>query len=461
VARDFERASSEYIQTSIGALDHTGSGGLTMAVIVRVESIQAGTASQSLITLSNSTPAFRQRFYLLSDGGGNQQLAYNINGGVAVVGTLDVQTDTWYLLAVTKAGGTTTPREHTLDMAAGTWTHTDMSSTLGNSGTPGGTGIVQIGRNNATNHFDGRMALAGAWKRELSDAQVETLGAGLRAWLAQKPDGLWPLNQGAVGTTVVDWTGGGANQTAISGTTISADHPLRWRWGGTVRRVQRVQGAATIVASGFDASGSFGSATVFRDQFLVASGFDASGSFGTPGVAWDQAIAATGYDASGGLGTPTVTPDNSIVATGFDASGSIGDATVLPGNVDIAATGFDASGSFGSATVTASNTVVASGFDASGSAGAPTVTADNAIAASGFDASGSFGSATVLPGNVDIAATGFDASGGFGDAAVLPGNADIGASGFDASGDFGYATVTGGETVVPAGIGPSRLTIGA
>jgi hypothetical protein len=239
VARDFERGSSEYIHTSIGALDHTGSGGNTMAVVARFESFNT---ISTLLALSNSTPAFRVRLGHASAGG---SLFLEINGGANSSYGAGLALSTWYLLAVTKPGGSSVARFHVLDMAAGTWTHANGTGSSGDHGAPGGTGIVQIGRNNAANHFDGRMALAAAWKRELSDAQVESLGGGFRAWLSQKPDGLWPLNQGAVGTGVVDWTGGGANQSAISGTTISADHPVRWRWGGTVRQVRRAAGATT------------------------------------------------------------------------------------------------------------------------------------------------------------------------------------------------------------------------
>lgn len=131
----------------------------------------------------------------------------------------------WYALAFTKASGTATYRYH-LAPVGGSWTHADSGSSNDGSGVTNvlfGAGPVK-----GTAKFD--IAAAATYGTALNDAGVEALGtSSMATWLGASPSAAWQFNQASTATAVTDLTGGGADQTAVSGTSVAAD-PAGWTY---------------------------------------------------------------------------------------------------------------------------------------------------------------------------------------------------------------------------------------
>lgn len=143
----------------------------------------------------------------------------------------------WALLAFTKAAGNATVRSHTYVYSSATWAHTDLAAVNVRSAVD----TFAVGSFDGGQWLNGRLAAMGMWAgTALSDAQLETLTGRLKAWVDLAPSSLWAFNQASVATAVTDLTGGGANQTAITGTTVSSDEPAGWSYSTTSGRRRRV-----------------------------------------------------------------------------------------------------------------------------------------------------------------------------------------------------------------------------
>lgn len=137
--------------------------------------------------------------------------------------------DGWRLDLWTKPSGTVAVRGHTLLLSGGGWTHTDYGSSADSTNVP--TEQFRVGRHftagGSLNADVAAMAVIGAnW----SDATIEaaSLTTGLAQWIAAigaDPAVVWAFNQAAVSDPVLDVTGGGGDQSAISGTSIGTDPP--------------------------------------------------------------------------------------------------------------------------------------------------------------------------------------------------------------------------------------------
>ena len=138
--------------------------------------------------------------------------------------------DGWCVVAITKAAGTVAARSHRVRLDGGlAASHLDTSTTHANGNAITG-GRLQFGRWQSTDHYGGWIALAGAWNSVLSDADIEGLTAGLSAWTALSPIGLWRFDQASTGTAVVDEIAD-ADQTSLVGTIADADEgPAGFVW---------------------------------------------------------------------------------------------------------------------------------------------------------------------------------------------------------------------------------------
>lgn len=149
-----------------------------------------------------------------TSSGGVQAVVNGFDAPIA----LPLVENEWFLIAITKTSGVATPRGHAYRYSTGTWTHLDSANTL--EGKAGSVSLIELGRTNNDWFYVGYIAVAGVWTTALSDTQIETLETDLQAWLDTGAVAVWPLNQESVATPVVDITGGGANQTAQSGTAV-------------------------------------------------------------------------------------------------------------------------------------------------------------------------------------------------------------------------------------------------
>lgn len=191
-------------------------GPITVAVLAKsasvsgytgwmVRGLNSGTATWGLLTSNNAGP----KLFAENDFG----------NGVSGLST------SWRWYVMTKAsGGASVPRMHVWDLS-GAWSHTDNSA-----GVADGTGpidTIYVGsQNGSANGWRGSIAMVAVFGSELNDTSVEatfTLAAldtynATPAWMIR-------LNQASTATGVTDDTGGGGDQSAISGTSVDADDP--------------------------------------------------------------------------------------------------------------------------------------------------------------------------------------------------------------------------------------------
>lgn len=151
---------------------------------------------------------------------GNDLYLFIPDVGSVLAPTIAVpNSDNWVLIAITKASGTVAPRFHEYVYDTDTWTHENGASNIANG--PATSNRLQLGE--VGDFFGGDLLICGFWTSVLSDVAIETLKDSLSAWEALTPTGLWLLNQTNVADDVLDLTGGGANETAITGTTVGTN----------------------------------------------------------------------------------------------------------------------------------------------------------------------------------------------------------------------------------------------
>lgn len=222
MARRFVAASNDRLTFGLGACGFA-TGPLTIAALIRPA----------------STPGQPQTIWSTSGGGvtqlmrGSDTFIYWWDGAATRAMNTGLPVNEWGLVAWTKAAGTVIGRGHVYLYSTNVWVHANAGNT---SAAPTQSGVVTIGLlNPGTQPFDGDIAVVGIWDTLLSDAQIESLALDLAAWYAPaQPRGLWLLDQAAVTMSVPDLSGGGANQTAIVGTTVSTNSVPIWTPGEQV-----------------------------------------------------------------------------------------------------------------------------------------------------------------------------------------------------------------------------------
>lgn len=214
-------------------------------------SIDVGFGSLAAFVYFDSFAATQQVFCLASSSTGRMQLRVNTSGNpVFRIGTTDI-TDAgvtltaskWYVLAYGKTTGTTTPRGHIYDVAAGTWTHSDFDATSANSTALATNFKFGTAANAASPWLNGRLAGAAFFDYALSDAQAENLANSWQHWLDLIPICMWLFDQETTGQAVIDLTGRGANQSVLTGTSIGTES-VPMSYGGGMFDIQVLAAAA-------------------------------------------------------------------------------------------------------------------------------------------------------------------------------------------------------------------------
>lgn len=208
MARNFAKASSEQIILAMGGMNFVF-GPATLAAIVRINTL----SGSNVAIFGVGTVTVGWNLVIRTSG-----LFRFMTDGVTVDSTTGLVINNWYLLAVSKATGTVTPRFHIYNYTTGAWVH-ETTSSIGNGTVP--VSAPRIGSQNGAITFDGSIAVVGAWNVVLADTQIESLVGSLSPWFQVQPKGLWVLDQGAVTMLVPDLSGGGANETSKTGTTVS------------------------------------------------------------------------------------------------------------------------------------------------------------------------------------------------------------------------------------------------
>jgi hypothetical protein len=202
----------------------------------------------------------------------------------------------WYV--GTKASGSVLPRWHVKNITAGSaWVHSNGSANVNDlSGTVDSIIVGgQVG-GGASTTWRGQVAACATWNTVLSDLAIEaacTLSAADLAAASPKWGVL--LNQSSVATSVTDFTGGGGDQTSISGTAVDASEPPGWSYSLS----------PTATPNGIAVPVNLGNPTVN----LVSSspsGLAVPVAMGNPTVALGLSAAPSGLAIPVALGQPTV-----------------------------------------------------------------------------------------------------------------------------------------------------------
>lgn len=221
MSRAFSRAAGDFIAFSPGSAASTNGGNQTVLWLWKPDTNvphglgiarNAGSA-----TVWGVNPYLDLKYYYTTSGFVSAD-TYAVGGP-------------WYLFGLSKAAGSSVVRTHVYDYTAATWAHTNWGSLPDSAAGP--VAEIRAGWFSGTDILNGKLAAMAIFSGVLSDLAVQGLTASFTSWMALGP--LWAikLNQASVATPVTDQTGGGGNQTSISGTTVSADEPAGWSYGGT------------------------------------------------------------------------------------------------------------------------------------------------------------------------------------------------------------------------------------
>jgi hypothetical protein len=218
VARSFNKAASETITLNAGNLvNFTAS---TTIAVVRLAADIATAPCTILCASTGTTP--RMLFRIGNATGTDSFLVAGTSAATSTSATPVTAADGWVMLTVAKAAGATAPRMGKYVYSSGVWTLSNGGNITYGTGATG----TQIGQTlGAGRFFNGSIAAVATFPRQMSDAELAGLPYSLASWLAAGPAGMWVLDQASTATPVVDWTGGGANQASITGTSVSVESP--------------------------------------------------------------------------------------------------------------------------------------------------------------------------------------------------------------------------------------------
>lgn len=189
------------------------------------------------------------------------------------------------------------------------WTHEAASGTLGDITAPGTS--AYFGRKAAGSpYMNGDIAWGTFWGAELTDTQIEAAGYERLAHWQQTPAGMWVLDQSAVGQKIKDLTGNGADESSISGTSVSAVSVVGFNYGDTPGIVTIDAGTATLKSDTDTGTGTDTAVVTVKADSDSGAGVDTgsvviSGST-TPG----GSDSGTGYDGAVVAVTSPVTPSH-------------------------------------------------------------------------------------------------------------------------------------------------------
>lgn len=244
MARDFD-AVDDYITLSAPSATTAVSNNFTIAAIFRADTDQSGTTTRRILG-SNSSVSGSLSPTLQRTAAEVVRLVYiDSTGGTVTAsntGATVLAADGWAFIAWTKTAGTTGPISHRYLYATDAWTQA-TASTEANPGTGDFTGFWLGATSTGTQLWDGQIAVAGYFQSALDISNVRSLAHSLQAWIACSPLCLYVLDQSDVAQNVVDFAGSGANQSAITGTSVATQSVPVFSYGFDVLLPSRFSAA--------------------------------------------------------------------------------------------------------------------------------------------------------------------------------------------------------------------------
>ena len=218
MARHFTAASGDYVDLAPGSSSTIDGGPSTVVMLWRPTTVHSGwllhTDNGSGGTIFAINPYTDNTIWNTIGGTFHSTMGYTAG-------------DDWRLDIWTKATGTTQLRGHRMLLSAGTWAHADYGTSANTTNIP--STRCRVGKHFSTSGaLDGDVAAMAIVQAEWSDATIAagSLETGLAQWMTiigVDPAVVWSFGQTSVSDPVTDVTGGGGDQTAISGTSISTD----------------------------------------------------------------------------------------------------------------------------------------------------------------------------------------------------------------------------------------------
>lgn len=184
-------------------------------------------------------------------------------------------TKEWVFVGVTKASGTVKPKMYLYRFGTATWTIQEGTTAIANAAA--GATSLTFGQWNDEEQFDGKIAAAGVWNVQRTEAEMKALAGvpELQDWLTNGtvPKGLWFFNQASTSEAVSDLTGNGANQTSTANTSVVGESPpipyVEGEEEETAGGMDIFDGASIVEA---DESILIGSELVAPDRYLLVEG---------------------------------------------------------------------------------------------------------------------------------------------------------------------------------------------
>lgn len=325
--RDFNGSSHQWV----GAAGANGITFGTIAVIARTDTDGAA----KFVYMNRDTAANR--------AGLGKEASNALSGrysGAVIAPTITwTAADDWVLVAMAKATGTATTRFYKYVFSTDTWSIEDDDATIANANSA--FTQTNIGHRANDQRFDGQIAVVGVFNYKLTDEQIALLPFTLMAWHALGPVGLWLFDQAATTMPVPDLTGGGADETTLTGTSVSGLSVPTFSYGVPILGPTKDASGAvseTPTPGGATAEGSGPTAKVAGNT----GGADAAGSAPSASAAPTAGGATAAGTEPASTTTATPTPGEAIAAgqgagvqTGTGTGGGTGEGAAPTAKVAV------------------------------------------------------------------------------------------------------------------------------
>lgn len=219
MGRHFTGGTSDYIDLGPGNAAPIDGGPATIMILWRPTSVHEGW----LIDAEDGSGGHAFSINPYTDG-----ILWHTMVGIRTTMTYTAS-DGWRLDLWTKPAGSAQVRGHTMLLSGGGWSHADYGLSTDSPNVP--STHFRVGRHfSAGGTLNGDLAAIAVVDADWSDGAIEagSLETGLAAWMtliSADAAVVWAFNQTDVSDPVTDVTGGGGDQLAISGTTVTDDPP--------------------------------------------------------------------------------------------------------------------------------------------------------------------------------------------------------------------------------------------
>lgn len=315
MARDTS-ASGSYIQVASGAVSS-----FTYGTMVAIGRRTSGDGFDQILLQANNPANSAIRFGLgiVSDTG-SVRASFG-SSFTAAATSVSLVSQGWFLAAASKASGNANVSLAGYRYATDAWL---TGTGAQNADTTADSTSIVLGADSTSggNRLRGVLAAAAVFaNRVLTTAELERLPYSLASWLALAPSAMWVLDQQATSQPVLDWMGGGANESATANTVVSTVSTAIFSYGHPIIGVTRsgAGGPATVNGTAVASLGGL-TATIAGTRTVLGA---AAASLGfTSTVTGRRTTAGSGAATLGGL-TATAAGTRATAGTAAAALGGL------------------------------------------------------------------------------------------------------------------------------------------